>query len=267
MLFTKLNTQSIPKSQLRTHVSLSNSPPLCRSDGTRRGHQGLETHHLSRASHWMFCLHNTSFAVVWFCKNFRCRYNDMLPWQHSFKVRWMWNSKRADRPCVEQPHVLLQHGTNKGHHTESRRGGVGVEEDEGWACPSTAVPPRGSLRTPRGQRGNSGETPRSHLCTEGVFSATAFYLQTSPLQMHSKDLAWAKGTVSTWPAAGGRFSLPLSPHAHTHTRAHTCEEKSNESFCWLGQAVNLVALSVGWLPGQGHRPGCTWCCVNPLWHP
>lgn len=26
-------------------------------------------------------------------------------------------------------------------------------------------------------------------------------------------------------------------------------------------------LSNGWLHHQGHRSGCTWCCINPLWHP
>lgn len=136
--------------------------------------------------------------------------------------RWggCWkSSRRADRSCSECCqmccHSKGQLGTNEGHRN---RGRWEVKEGGVWDCPYTVVTAEGASSVYHPSRTGAtrgrGYNPSLKATTHKAVSSgqLPFTLQTSPLWMNGKDVAWVKGTV----AHGQQLVADSDTHTHTH---------------------------------------------------
>lgn len=169
----------------------------------------------------MFCLRNTSFAVVELflaCFNFRCRDNDTLPQQHSFKVRWVAEKKREGREIMLGVAGCCHgKGQTRGTITGGRWGGGGrrslrpaIDSGDVRVCLLSTLPAPA-------REGGRGRPRHPSLTTQKV--APSLRLP-SPFSRHHCKCLGRRHRLTQGQQLVADLSLSLS-HTHTHARART----------------------------------------------
>ena len=161
-----------------------------------------------------FCSCRTFLA----CFNFRCRDNDTLPQQHSFKERWVVEKKREGREIMLGVAGCCHgKGQTRGTITGGRWGGGGrrslrpaIDSGDVRVCLLSTLPAPA-------REGGQGRPRHPSLTTQKVAPS----LRLPPPSVVTTVNAWAEGTVSHRDSSWWPISLSLSlSFIHTHARTH-----------------------------------------------